>query len=444
MTYLAPRQGRFAIIVLLSLCLHILFFMVNSNQALQNRHEQAATLLSERLADEIRLPLAIDDKVGLAMIAKRYETDPAVSYIAIYNAQNTLLVPVGQDIDDNGIQSTIQDGDSVLGRLVVKTVPISPATLFVQHWLFLLATLMIHAMLWMVYGYVARPSNQMIEEIRQDVRASTLNYQWSPYDEPAHHAATGTTSGFSQHAQATTAHANTHTQTTQKATTDTADGTTASADNTNDTADHRHHNSERLLIQVGFIDDDKLLAVLAHEMAAAYFRLCDQLLEHSLAVLQTHPDFADIAIDGVGNFDAQGVRFYLVKTKEHAKLAMAAAWVVKLLPFVYQVIYQTHQQHRQFALPIKVIASNEHYKNLARTILYKYNHPSSVVLANDDLQQINTHVQLSSLANGEPNERQCHVINLVNKEFSDQLVQLRKTILTNASMTRHTTNQTPS
>ena len=42
MTYFAPRQGLFAVVILLSLSLHLLFFVLGQNHRLTEQYQQIA------------------------------------------------------------------------------------------------------------------------------------------------------------------------------------------------------------------------------------------------------------------------------------------------------------------------------------------------------------------------------------------------------------------
>nr|WP_261871144.1 hypothetical protein [Psychrobacter sp. JCM 18901] len=94
MTYLAPRQGLFAIILLVSFCLQTLLLVISTDQQLSNSRALKGEQMVAQLIDEARLSLENKDRVSLSVIANRYTSEQDVTRILIKDNNDDILVPV--------------------------------------------------------------------------------------------------------------------------------------------------------------------------------------------------------------------------------------------------------------------------------------------------------------------------------------------------------------
>ena len=72
MTYLAPRQGLFAIIILISFFIQTTLLLISTNQHLDELKMQTGDRMLVQLIDEVTLPLLSKDKVSLSVLTGRY------------------------------------------------------------------------------------------------------------------------------------------------------------------------------------------------------------------------------------------------------------------------------------------------------------------------------------------------------------------------------------
>lgn len=445
MTYLAPRQGRFAFVILCSFCLHVLFFVISAEQSLENRDKAVAQTFLTQLSDEATVPLSVHDDVSLAVIAERVLADPSVAYVAFYNDKNELVVPVGDKVVGTAVETSIHEGDRVLGKVVIQTTPISRARLMSEYWLFLLSALIIHSLVWLVYGYIARPTKRLQAEIARDVRESLLAQQLLPQqstpNEPS--APTQTPSvkpDTPAHSSKSTVQSFLRTKLKgdkqpkpADVSADTAqalaqDGDTPSqeADTAQDTISSETNN---MTVQVAFVDKHGLLNMLIEERGQVYFSLCNQMLQKILVVVSTHPDFAGVHIAQTVSLDEHGTHIYLEKHSETANLARAGAILTKLIVLVGQVVYQRHRELGLFALPLKAIASDDTRLLIAQKVLEKH-HEALILMNAKDVDVVATMMNLTALPSPVGiYEKECRILGAVSEQLANTLLELRRQVL---------------
>ncbi|SLJ85634.1 hypothetical protein [Psychrobacter sp. DAB_AL43B] len=172
MTYLAPRQGLFAIILLVSFCLQTLLLVISTDQQLSNSRAQKGEQMVAQLIDEARLSLENKDRVSLSVIANRYTSEQDVTRILIKDNNGDILVPVGNAPMQQGdtISQIATKGDAVIGSVALTLKDISKGEIIAMQWPFVIGTMLLHLLLWLIYSYIARPTREQINAISRDVQ----------------------------------------------------------------------------------------------------------------------------------------------------------------------------------------------------------------------------------------------------------------------------------
>lgn len=172
MTYLAPRQGLFAIIILISFFLQTLLLVISTDQQLTKIREQKGQQMVAQLIDEARLSLENKDRVSLSVIANRYTSEQDVARILIKDNNDELLVPVGNAPMQQGdtIEQMATKGDAVIGSVALTLKDISKGEIITMQWPFVIGSLILHLFLWLLYGYVARPTKEQINALSRDIQ----------------------------------------------------------------------------------------------------------------------------------------------------------------------------------------------------------------------------------------------------------------------------------
>lgn len=171
MTYLAPRQGLFAIIILISFSLQTLLLVLSTEQQLEKTQEQKAKQMVTQLINEASLALQSRDRVSLSVIAGRYTSEQDVARLVIKDADNEELVPLGNAPLHKGKteRQIVKKGDAVIGSVALTMRDISKGEIITGLWPFVIGSMLLHLFLWLLYGYVARPTKEQINALGRDI-----------------------------------------------------------------------------------------------------------------------------------------------------------------------------------------------------------------------------------------------------------------------------------
>lgn len=377
MTYLAPRQGIFAAIVLASLVLHLLFFVISAERGISAQNQQAVERSVMMLSQEIAAPLAAYDRVSMSVIAEPYVDEPMIAYVGIYDSQGGVLVPLGELAEGYRAEEVVTSGEQVLGKVVVQAKTVSRAEILSGNWVFLLSVIGLHIILWLIYGYVARPTEDLKAQIAKDVRTELLS------------------KGILTE-QATTAPA-AHTQAAEDSEAAPDEEVQASTENHHNPDDAKLELAAAYTVQVKFQDPHNLLTAVSIESKEAYFALCDQLFERACHALLELPLFAGVAMTDQNPFTDQGASVTLYATDDHAKTAAAAALLSQLLLMVNEVVYQKHRELKRFALPIKTVTSDSELSDVAKSILTMRKEKSLIIFGEAGRNQAAMYMTLAAI-----------------------------------------------
>lgn len=440
MTYLAPRQGQFATLLLISFCLHCVFFVISADGVAKKQSDVLVQQLSAQLTDELQVPLQVNDKVAMAVISQRYQAVPSVDYIGVYK-NDELLAQAGELSETSGTTLDVSSNTQVLGQVMLKTTTASRAGVIANYWLFLLASLVLHGMLWMIYGYIARPSKQ-----NAPLPSSTNQLANLPQSLTNPTNLRGDLSGDSSRHDS-----DHHSQSIKRAVGLNVNeflknklGNKTSNNQTSNNQTNNNGNTDSVWISVVFHDKHGTLPLLIEDKAAIYFALCDELLDKTLQALLGETLLAGVAVAQIQYFDQTGAVVELQKTSDTAKVALAGAMLAKLLVLVNEVVYQKQRELSQFGLPIKAIAySNPQLK--PQKLLYKHPKPSLICFDNETTQMVAKLMNLESLPNPtNAYEKKCYAMTALSNGMANQLTRLRKQVLTAPTATQTATQaETP-
>ncbi len=153
MTYSAPKQQLFAFFLLVSFCLHTFLLVFSTiKQTNQNRAYKGEHMVAQ-IINESRLALANEDRVSLSVIANRYANEYDVNRILIRNLNNEVLVKVGNAPMQEGenINKMATDNEVIIGRIELTMKSADSSEIVKALWLFILGSLIIHSLLWLLY-----------------------------------------------------------------------------------------------------------------------------------------------------------------------------------------------------------------------------------------------------------------------------------------------------
>lgn len=171
MTYTAPRQGLFAIIILISFILHSVLMVFSLEQQLNaNREHKAKQLISE-LAETTGVALYQDDRVSLSVIADRLGSDIDVTRLTLLDNAGNILVQTGNAPLQAGIthHKPVLLQNNKVGDVELTIKRTSKGEMVKTLWPFELGALIVHLLIWLLYGHIARPTKGQLQRLSRDI-----------------------------------------------------------------------------------------------------------------------------------------------------------------------------------------------------------------------------------------------------------------------------------
>ena len=493
MTYLAPRQGLFAIILLVSFCLQTLLLVISTDQQLTNSRAQKGEQMVAQLIDEARLSLENKDRVSLSVIANRYTSEQDVTRILIKDNNGDILVPVGNAPMQQGdtITQIATKGDAVIGSVALTLKDISKGEIIAMQWPFVIGSMLLHLLLWLIYGYIARPTREQINALSRDIQ-DLHREQYRPIDQREFERGyerdfarvdetESPSTDFDSATSGTMSDANNKNPNTRKldlprkldihsavnqyvrgqqgqnseldATHDTTDNdtsnagtdsiqhevTAANANVNNDS--HKSNSAARLSatrpfdsvsVQIVFHDEFNMLERLAPSQRLPYLALCTQLLNQAVTELLKQPLLLGVSALNEPHFDETGAYVMLKADNSHAKVALAGVMLGKLYLMLNKIIHDKHIELSRFALPAKAGVSDNAQVEAMSHLLESVGKKEQmlILLPNAGLKQISHHVQVQSIMRPTTvYERECAIFDGGNDAMIQRLADVRNAVL---------------
>lgn len=409
-------------LLLVSLILHILAFVLSNERNLESQETATVRALSARIANDIKMPLSANDRVSLAVIAKNYEADPAIAYVGIFNTAGELIAPSGDENTPTPAQTLLIEGQSGnVGKVILKATPIERGRILGANWLFILASMFLHGLIWLLYAHFARPSQKLIKEISDEASKNTLRRVSanptligeslpSLYNEP-------TGDGYDDFVKRTRT-------STEPATPPPPPLEVA------ELKESILNDANNALIVRFVYEDSQLLDLLVAEQAETYLAFCNQLLDKTLRHLFKNPNLNDVGHDVLAYFDKSGAIVKL-QSPVHARCVMAGAMLARTFAMVSQVTYKKHRENNQFALPIKSIATDGSRFERADAVVNRRYEPSLVLLDEAGIKEVSRYMVCEPVEVMSADDQDCYVLKDESTPVMVRTLEaLRKSILT--------------
>ena len=456
MNHLAPRQGKFAIVLLISFCLHFLMLTFSSEKSQYEQRTQKGEKIVEQLAKEAMVGITSQDRISLSVLANRYQVDQEVAKLVISDQNNKPLVQTGQAQNDGGqvIDKPIIQNNQVLGHATITMKAVSKGEIVSSQWLFVLGSAILHGFLWLIYGYMARPTQEQLAQLGEKVQqhialargslAPTnpaltadgelqlddhdLYTQAGDSSATAQPAATGKTiNDFLNREKSKSVNDNNQAQPTATEATD-----NLAQENTVDS-----QKQPEIELQIHFYDQYHLLKRVAPEVAKPYFQLCNQLFIRALNSLFNSSNnvlnryIKDVYIKDNSHFNANGAVIHLAGKAE--QLPLAAVLLSKLLIILNQVVYEKHRELSRFALPLTIGTSISHQFDDVQKLMANHAKEDGLLLLYplDLLKTLDGKVQFKNLQHPTTiTEREMVWYNGLSETLMTELIAKRDDILT--------------
>lgn len=478
MTYLAPRQGLFAIILLVSFCLQTLLLVISTDQQLSNSRALKGEQMVAQLIDEARLSLENKDRVSLSVIANRYTSEQDVTRILIKDNNDDILVPVGNAPMQQGdtISQIATKGDAVIGSVALTLKDVSKGEIITMQWPFVIGTMLLHLLLWFIYGYLARPTKEQINALSRDIQ-DLHREQYMQIDSRSHdrdferrstdREATGSSAEISKDDNTTKAHKlDVHSEVNQYLRTQQNQGAasnvgsmastlsndveerTGRQDNdkqesitTSESSSHKASQTSRLSatrsfdkvrVQIAFHDEFNMLERLAPAQRLPYLALCTQLLNQAVTELLKQPLLLGVSLMNEPRFEDNSASVLLKADNSHAKVALAGVMLGKLYLMLNKIIHDKHIELSRFALSAKAGVSDDAQSEVMTQLLHSVGKKEQmlILLPNAGLKQISHHIQVQSIMRPTTvYERECAIFDGGNDAMIQRLADVRNAVL---------------
>ena len=470
MTYLAPRQGLFAIIILVSFCLQTLLLVISTDQQLSNSRALKGEQMVAQLIDEARLSLENKDRVSLSVIANRYTSEQDVTRILIKDNNDEILVPVGNAPMQQGdtISQIATNGDAVIGSVALTLKDISKGEIIAMQWPFVIGTMLLHLLLWLLYGYLARPTKEQINALSHDIQELYIE-QYTQVDQRGYNRDIERSSddAVDSHPPAASEseiddmvtsarkfnvqnEVNDYLRTQQNTEiTDVTGGSVdadadslSGEDNTTETdsAGNGHQSSklsatrsvDKVRVQIVFHDEFNMLERLAPAQRLPYLALCTQLFNQAVTELLKQPLLLGVSAMNEAQFADNGASVVLKADNSHAKVALAGVMLAKLYLMLNKIIHDKHIELSRFALPAKAGVSDDAQSEAMTHLLQSIGKKEQllILLPNNGLKQISNHIQVHSIMRPTTVcERECAIFDGGNDSMIQRLADVRNAVL---------------
>jgi hypothetical protein len=396
------------------------------------------------------------DRISLSVLANRYQVDQEVAKLVISDQNNKPLVQTGQAQNDGGqvIDKPIIQNNQVLGHATITMKAVSKGEIVSSQWLFVLGSAILHGFLWLIYGYMARPTQEQLAQLGEKVQqhialargslAPTnpaltadgelqlddhdLYTQAGDSSATAQPAATGKTiNDFLNREKSKSVNDNNQAQPTATEATD-----NLAQENTVDS-----QKQPEIELQIHFYDQYHLLKRVAPEVAKPYFQLCNQLLMRASNSLFNSSNnvlnryIKDVYIKDNSHFNANGAVIHLAGKAE--QLPLAAVLLSKLLIILNQVVYEKHRELSRFALPLTIGTSISHQFDDVQKLMANHAKEDGLLLLYplDLLKTLDGKVQFKNLQHPTTiTEREMVWYNGLSETLMTELIAKRDDILT--------------
>jgi hypothetical protein len=397
--------------LIVSFALHtFLLVLATTHQLNENRASQGQLITSQLVTDSLS-ELEPANRVSLALLANRYATNPSVASIRILDAKGQVLATGGLTKTRDGevfVRDALQNEKKV-GLIEITLIEPSIGEILRTQWLAILFSFIIHALIWVAYRAIARPSRtEYLARINNESRLKfEIQSLTQALEQEKHNAALAI-------AQAQQAVKN--------------------------KAKEKEHKpavleSDSLSLNIQFYDPKQLLDSVNKTVSVPYFNLCQIFLNKAteLCVQRYKLNSSDICT--VHKFDEKGATISIAADKPDALACLTM--ISAVFQLLSEVLYKRYREEKRFVLQTRsAIASKveemqlnsvQAAERLSQHLVAK---ESALHVPNSLLKDVSEHFQLVSMPN--PTNvltRHAFVVNGMDAETAELAQTFRTEIL---------------
>jgi len=397
--------------LIVSFALHtFLLVLATTHQLNENRTSQGQLITSQLVTDSLS-ELEPANRVSLALLANRYATNPSVASIRILDAKGQVLATGGLTKTRDGevfVRDALQNEKKV-GLIEITLIEPSMGEILRTQWLAILFSFIIHALIWVAYRAIARPSRteylaRINNESRLKFEIQTLT---QALEQEKHNAALAI-------AQAQQAVKN--------------------------KAKEKEHKpavleSDSLSLNIQFYDPKQLLDSVNKTVSVPYFNLCQIFLNKATELCVQRYKLNGSDISTVHKFDEKGATISIAADKPNALACLTM--ISAVFQLLSEVLYKRYREEKRFVLQTRsAIASKVEEMQLSsvqaaeRLSQHLVAKESALHVPNSLLKDVSEHFQLVSMPN--PTNvltRHAFVVNGMDAETAELAQTFRTEIL---------------
>lgn len=409
----APRQGLFASLLIVSFAFHtFLLVLATTHQLNENRANQGQLMTSQLVTDSLS-ELEPPNTVSLALLVNRYATNPSIASIRILDAQNQVLATGGQSRTRQG-EVFVRDAiinEKKVGSIEITLIQPSIGEILRTQWLATLLSLLVHALLWLAYRAIARPSrSEYLARINNESRLKhELQLLTQALEQEKHQTALALAQAQQQPKPVMSPKAN--------------------------KAIEQSQEQNNIALNIQFYDPKQLLDTVTQSVSVPYFSLCQIFLNKSIELCVQHYKLNRSDIQTVQPFHEDGATLSIAANTPNAAACMAMIGTVFQL--LSEVLYKRYREEKRFVLQTRsglstaVEAMQLSAVQAAERLVHQLSaRENAVHLPNELLDQLSAHYELVSMPN--PTNvlmRHAFMVNGLDSQSAELAQSLRTEIL---------------
>ena len=409
----APRQGLFASLLIVSFAFHtFLLVLATTHQLNENRANQGQLMTSQLVTDSLS-ELEPANTVSLALLVNRYATNPSIASIRILDAQNQVLATGGQSRTREG-EVFVRDAiinEKKVGSIEITLIQPSIGEILRTQWLAILLSLLVHALLWLAYRAIARPSrSEYLARINNESRLKhELQLLTQALEQEKHQTALALAQAQQQPKPVMSPKAN--------------------------KAIEQSQDQDNIALNIQFYDPKQLLDTVTQSVSVPYFSLCQIFLNKSIELCVQHYKLNRSDIQTVQPFHEDGATLSIAANTPNAAACMAMIGTVFQL--LSEVLYKRYREEKRFVLQTRsglstaVEAMQLSAVQAAERLVHQLSaRENAVHLPNELLDQLSAHYELVSMPN--PTNvlmRHAFMVNGMDSQSAELAQSLRTEIL---------------
>ena len=409
----APRQGLFASLLIVSFAFHtFLLVLATTHQLNENRANQGQLMTSQLVTDSLS-ELEPPNTVSLALLVNRYATNPSIASIRILDAKNQVLATGGQSRTRVG-EVFVRDAiinEKKVGTIEITLIQPSIGEILRTQWLATLLSLLVHALLWLAYRAIARPSrSEYLARINNESRLKhELQLLTQALEQEKHQTALALAQAQQQPKPVISPKAK--------------------------KAIEQSQDQNNIALNIQFYDPKQLLNTVTQSVSVPYFSLCQIFLNKSIELCVQHYKLNRSDIQTVQPFHEDGATLSIAANTPNAAACMAMIGTVFQL--LSEVLYKRYREEKRFVLQTRsglstaVEAMQLSAVQAAERLVHQLSaRENAVHLPNELLDQLSAHYELVSMPN--PTNvlmRHAFMINGMDSQSAELAQSLRTEIL---------------